>query len=90
MTGLGNKISFYGLLKNEPVGNKENLRSHFEKIGGQSFDEIYRSSMLVGILSAGTDGMFEKRYKVTEFGKKQIVAFIELNAYLEQLEFWQP
>jgi len=82
MTELGNKISFYGLLKNKPIGNKENLRSDFEGIGGQNFDKIYTSSMLVGILQAGTDGMFEKRYKVTEFGKRQIVAFIELNDYL--------
>jgi hypothetical protein len=38
--------------------------------------------MLVGILWTGIDGMFEQRYKVTEFGKKQIIAFIELNDYV--------
>ena len=82
MEELVNKISFYRLLKSEPVGYKENLRSEFQKIDGQNFDEIYKSSMLVGILRAGIDGIFEKRYKVTEFGKKQIIAFIELNDYL--------
>ena len=82
MTELESKISFYRLLKDEPIGYKENLRSKFQNIGGQDFDEIYRSSMLVGLLQAGVDGTFEKRYKVTELGKKQIIAFIELDDYL--------
>ena len=45
MEELKNKISFYRLLKDEPVGYKENLRSKFQNIGGQNFDEIYGNSM---------------------------------------------
>ena len=82
MTELDNKISFYRLLKSNPIGYKEDLKNLFERIGGQNFDDVYGSSMRVGVLGAGLDGMFKNRYKVTEFGKKQIVAFIELNDYL--------
>jgi hypothetical protein len=82
MEELENKISFYRLLQDEPIGYKEDLRHKYQKIGGQNFDDIYGSSILIGLLRIGIDGMFENRYKVTEFGKKQIVAFFEFNDYL--------
>jgi hypothetical protein len=84
MTELENKILFYGLLKNKPIGYREELETDFRSIGGQNFEQIYGSSMRIGLLQAGVDGTFKKRYKVTEFGKRQIVAFIELNDYLNE------
>ncbi|MCL2598172.1 MAG: hypothetical protein FWD66_11110 [Paludibacter sp.] len=79
---MDNKILFYRLLQSNPVGYKKDLEKNFVKSNGVNFDEIYDSSMLVGILRAGIDGTFEDRYKVTEFGKSQIVTFLDLYNYI--------
>ena len=79
---MDNKILFYRLLKNKPVGYKNDLKENFVNSNGIDFDEIYDSSMLVGILRAGIDGTFEDRYRITEFGKSQVVTFLDLYDYI--------
>lgn len=49
-----------------------------EDIATLVFESLYEESKFVGILSEGMDGTFQDRYMVTDFGRRQISAFLEI------------
>ena len=81
---MKNKQLFYQLLVEKSIGYEDELKTDFSKRGGCCFENLYKDSFLVGILRAGIDGMFKNRYKLTEFGKRQVIAFLDIYDYLDK------
>lgn len=48
--------------------------------------ELFRNFCLVGYIQQGVDGAWEKRWKLTDFGRTQMQAHLVLMDFKEQLE----
>jgi len=71
---------FYDKLKSNSSGYQSDLKKQVAFSDDSKFYKLYNELGSVGIINNGIDGTFEKRYSVTDLGKKQINSFLVVYA----------